>query len=83
LRKLIAVASAGVPYRLMSGPDRALCYRLALSSGFRFAEIASITPGSFDLEATPPTVSVSAAYTKNGERATQDLPEELAADLRF
>ena len=80
LRRLIASAQRGESYRRMTGPARALCYRLAVATGLRFSEIASITPASFDLCAAP-TVTVAAAYTKNGEPATLPLPADLAADL--
>ncbi len=60
--------------------DRALCYRLAVASGLRYAEIKSITPESFDFGPRP-SVTVAAGYTKNGEPATLPLPEDLAADL--
>ncbi len=81
LRRLIDAAHRGVPYRRMTGPARALCYRLAIASGLRFSELASITPGSFDLTPEAPAVTVAAAYTKNGEPATLPLPFDLADDL--
>jgi integrase len=81
LRRLIEAAHRGVPYRQMTGPTRALCYRLAVATGLRYSEIVSITPGSFDLSADAPTVIVAAAYTKNGEPATLPLPADLAADM--
>jgi integrase len=65
----------------MTGPARALCYRLAVSSGLRYSEIRSINPESFDLTGDHPTVTVRAAYTKNGDPATLPLPPDLAADL--
>ena len=63
----------------MTGPARALCYRLAASTGLRYSEIASIRPASFDWKA--PSVTVAAAYTKNGDPATLPLPSDLADDL--
>ncbi len=81
VRRLIQAARVGDPFRLISGPDRALCYRLAISTGLRYAEIASITPASFALEVPSPTVTVAAAYTKNGDPATLHLPHDLVDDL--
>ncbi len=81
LRRLVDVAHRGAPYRRMTGPARALCYRLAVATGLRFSETASITPDSFDLTAGAPTVTVAAAYTKNGEPATLPMPADLTADL--
>ncbi len=81
LRLIIDAANRGPPYREMTGPTRALCYRLAIATGLRFSEIKSITPESFDLDGDRPTVTVAAGYTKNGEPATLPLPADLAADL--
>ena len=82
LRRLIEVTHAGPPWRKMTGPARALCYRLAVGTGLRYSEIKSITPESFDWSVNPATVTVSAAYTKNGEPATLPLPVDLRDDLR-
>jgi integrase len=81
LRRLIDAAYNGPIYRKMTGLARALCYRLAATTGLRFSEIASVIPESFALAGERPTVTVRAAYTKNGETATLPLPGELAADL--
>ena len=40
----------------MSGPDRALAYRLALATGFRAEESRSLTPESFQLDAPHPRI---------------------------
>jgi integrase len=81
LHLLIDAAHKGPAYREMTGPARALCYRLAVATGLRFSEIASIKPGSFALASDRPSVTVAAAYTKNGEPATLPLPADLVADL--
>ena len=75
------VAHSGPPWRKMTGPSRALCYRLAVGTGLRYSEIESITPESFDWKGNPATVMVAAGYTKNGEPATLPLPSDLALDL--
>jgi integrase len=79
LRHVIEAAESGPMVGEMSGPARALCYRLAVASGLRYSEIASITPASFDWQA--PSVAVAAGYTKNGDSATVPLPSDLASDL--
>jgi integrase len=81
LRKLIVVAENGRAYRKMSGPARALCYRLAVATGLRYAEIKSIDPTSLSLAGASPSVTVEAGYTKNGDRASLPLPSDVAADL--
>jgi len=80
LAHLIRVAHSGRPYRRMSGPARALVYRLAVQTGLRYSEIKSATLSSFDLGPAP-TVTVTAAYTKNRRSAVIPLPADLAADL--
>lgn len=82
LRRLIAAAEAGPMHRRMSGPARALCYRLAVATGLRYAEIQSVTPASFAFDSDPATVTVAAGYTKNGEPAALPLPADVASDLR-
>ena len=73
LTRLIEVAERGPDFQAMTGPVRALCYRLAASTGLRYSEIASIRPASFDWKA--PSVTVPAAYTKNGEPGDPAPPE--------
>ena len=82
LRRLIDAAEKGKPFKGMTGPMRALCYRLAVASGLRYSEIGSIRPESFEWDASPATVEVKAAYAKNGQTATLPIPGDLAADLR-
>jgi integrase len=79
LQRLIAVAERGPAVLGVAGPVRALCYRLAVATGLRYSEIASIKPGSFDRDA--PSVTVAAAYTKNGDPATLPIPRDLSDDL--
>ena len=81
LRKVIEVAHYGPPWRKMTGPMRRLCYRLAVATGLRYSEIQSILPKLFNWSSIPSTVTVSAAYTKNGEPATLPLSADLREDL--
>jgi integrase len=81
LRRLIEAAVIGDPFKSMTGPMRALCYRLAVASGLRYSEIGSITPESFDWQSSPATVTVRACYAKNGQTATLPLPDDLTTDL--
>ncbi len=79
--RLVQAAERGPTAKGMTGPDRARCYALALGTGFRAAELASLTPERFNLAANPPTATVPAAYTKNGREAVQPLPVALAERL--
>jgi len=66
----------------MAGPDRARLYLLAVTSGLRASELASLTPESFALDAEPPTVTVEAKRSKRRKRDVQPLPREVAVVLR-
>lgn len=66
----------------VSGKARAFWYRVALGTGFRANELRSLTPASFDLDASPPTVTVEAGYSKNREVAVQTIAPWLAAVVR-
>jgi site-specific recombinase XerC len=80
LRELLTAAYHGKPFRL-SGPDRAMLYVVAIQSGLRASELASLTVSSFDLAGDHPTVRVAAAYSKNRREAIQPLPTTLAEQL--
>jgi integrase len=79
---LIAAAERGERVLQLSGRDRAMLYRVALGSGFRVSEIASLTPESFDLAGDPPTITVKAGYSKNRSEAVQPIRRDLAELLR-
>ena len=81
LLKLIEAANRGRTFQGMTGPARALCYRLAVATGLRFSEIASTTPSSLALDRQSPSITVAAGYTKNGDAANLPLPPDLAADF--
>ena len=51
-------------FRGLDGATRAMLYRLATMTGLRAAELASLTPASFDLAADMPTVTLEAGYSK-------------------
>ena len=66
----------------MSGPERAMTYQLAVETGLRVGEIRSLTPASFDMESTPPTVTVEAAYSKHRREDVQPIRPAFCVDLR-
>jgi len=66
----------------LPGPDRAMCYRLALSTGFRAKELRSLTPESFDLSGNMPVVIVAAAYSKHRREDRQPIRADVADVLR-
>jgi integrase len=78
--RLIETTNRAGDYHGLSGPTRALCYRTAAVTGLRYNELSSLTRESFDWDVQ--TVTVTAAYAKNGKTATLYLPAELAEDLK-
>jgi len=66
----------------MPGPDRAMAYRVALGTGFRAKELRSLTPASFDLDSDPPTVTVTAGYSKRRRLDVQPIRQDPAELLR-
>ena len=80
LHRLVDAAQCGPVVMGMTGTARRpLCYRLAVATGLRYSEIASITPLSFDWKA--PSVTVAACYTKNGDPANLPIQDDLVGDL--
>jgi len=79
-RRLLAAAEASPDVvRGLDGPSRALLYRLALETGLRWSELGALRTASFDLNASPATVTLEGGYTKNGKTATLPLKPETAA----
>ena len=99
VRRLIeATRKSPEPFMGLSGPDRAMLYLLAVNTGLRAGELASLTPGSFELcdPSTPSAgsgragsgqagrlvVRCQAGYTKNGQEAELPLRRDVAATVR-
>ncbi len=61
---------------------RALLYRVAMETGFRRNELASLRVDGLDLNAETPTVSLPPEATKNRKGAAQPIRPELADELR-
>lgn len=79
---LDATAGSKKLFRGLIGLDRAMLYQLALATGFRVNELASLTPADFRLNETPPIVRLRADDAKNGKEAFQPIPSDLANVLR-
>jgi integrase len=80
--RVIKAAETGPDAGGLSGPDRAMLYTLALGTGFRADELATLTANRFALDADPPTVTVMACYAKNRTEAVQPIAAGLADQLR-
>jgi integrase len=82
LARLVIAAENGPEVYHMTGPMRALAYRLALGTGFRANEIRSLTPESFNLDRDPPHVDLTPSVAKNRRGVEQPISRALAEDLR-
>jgi integrase len=83
LRSILQTARQSArEFRGLAGRDRAVLYSVACGSGFRASELASLCLPAFDLNADPPTVTLSAETAKNGRTAVQPLPPDVVEALR-
>jgi integrase len=80
--RLIKAARTGGQIEGVSGTDRAMVYLLAAYTGFRRAEIGSLTFQSLDLDGDPPTATVGASFSKRRREDTQVLHPELVKELK-
>ena len=76
--RFLTAAAAGEPFRGVSGRDRAILYLLAVNTGLRASELASLTPSSFDLDSESPSVNVKAAYSKRRKNDRQSIRRDVA-----
>ena len=82
LLRLFHAAESGVFTKGLTGHQRNLIYRLAVSTGLRWNEIRSLSIASFSLSGTQPSVTLQAQHAKNKEAATQFFHRELADQLK-
>jgi integrase len=81
--KLIKSArESGEEIQCYDGETRARIYILAYFTGLRRGELASLTPASFRLDGTNPTVTVQAACSKHRREDVLPLHPELVQALR-
>jgi integrase len=77
--KLLEATARGGVIKGLSGPERAMLYRLALQTGLRASELGSLTPASFDLrDREQATVTVEAACSKHRRQDVLPLRPEMA-----
>jgi len=77
--RLFQAAARGPAFGKLTGPDRALLYRLAVETGLRKGELASLTPASFRLrDPEAAAVTVAAAYSKHRRDDVVPLRADLA-----
>jgi excisionase family DNA binding protein len=81
-RLLTATKTSSRMFRGLSGVDRMMLYATAASTGLRAAALASLTPGSFQLDWDPPVVILAAKFNKNRKPQVQPLLKEVIEILR-
>ena len=59
-----------------------MLYQLAMETGLRASELRSLTRVSFDLDCSPSTVTVEAAYSKRRRKDSLPLKSETVEQLR-
>lgn len=81
--KLVASARASEELiQCYTGEARARIYLTSYMTGLRRKELASLTPRSFDLNATLPTLTVQATVSKHRKKDVLPLHPELVAMIR-
>ena len=82
LGKILAAAKDGPYTHGLTGYQRYLLYRVAVSTGYRWSEIKSFRKSSINFESTPVTLAIKAEHAKNGLDDALPLPDDLAAELK-
>ena len=80
--RLLHATEVGPVIQGISGEDRAILYLLAVTTGLRRGELASLTRASFRLDAKPPVVEIEAVRAKNRRTALQPLVADTVERLR-
>jgi integrase len=82
IRELLRVTERGPVRQGLSGPERALLYRVALGSGLRANELRSLRAVSLqDADTNEPTLTVQAGSSKRRREDIVPIRVELARDL--
>lgn len=81
-RLLVGTLDSGQDLRGLSAAQRHLLYAAACATGFRVAELASLTPAHLDLDGARAAALMPARRGKARRTARQPLPLDVAALLR-
>jgi integrase len=80
-RLITAAAGSSETIGGLTGVERAMLYRLALATGLRRNELASLTAGDLSLGGSSPHVVLDAKWTKNRKPGRQPLPAPVVPEL--
>jgi integrase len=81
IRSLLTSTRLGKTVRGLTGWERFTLYSVALGTGLRASELASLASQSFDLTADPATVQILAKSEKARRGNTRSLPPDLVTVL--
>ncbi len=81
LDRLIKSTAKGQRHSGMTGKERTMLYTLAVSTGLRASELASLAWQSFNLSGSTPSVTVLAAYSKHRRDDVLPLRSDTANQL--
>ena len=82
LNRLLAAAEVGPVVHGMTGKERSLLYRLAITTGFRYSELWSLTKASFNFEGETPVIYIEPEDAKNEKRDFLPLRPEIAEAVK-
>lgn len=82
-RLVESARGSGVRIQGFTGEQRARIYFVSFLTGLRRNELASLTRRSFDLDTSPPTLTIEAKYSKHRRKDVLPIHPELAAMLRI
>jgi integrase len=80
IAELFRYLEAAPVLRGMTGPQRAIGYKVAMATGYRAGELGALAPPSFDL--TAQVVALPASEDKRRKGDVHPLPDWLVAELR-
>jgi integrase/recombinase XerD len=80
--RILAAAVSGSECFGFTGTDRRMLYVVALSTGLRAWDLASLTSESHRLMENPPTVTVKAGYSKRRRTDVLPLPSDILQSLK-
>jgi integrase len=79
---VLTAALKGRKHHNLTGNERYLLYMLALTTGFRAKELASLVWQQINLSKSEPSITVLVAYAKNDKEVTLPLRQDVAEQLR-
>ena len=81
-QSLLKVVAKEKAFRGLSGEDRAVLYQVAVNTGFRASELASLKYQNLSLDAKCPSIKVDAAYSKRRREDVQPIRQDLAKIIK-